>query len=119
MSFQHWGDMEQFRNGIAYFRGYRLRLFLIIQDTEQLKGIYEEAGMNSFLSNSTYRITFAANKRGNGEILFHSLWVIKRSEQISRNSPIFLDLNPASRSKHVSEAQPCIIIAPGGNRPAA
>ena len=43
------GKMEQFLAGIAYFRGYRVRLFLIIQDTEQLKGIYEESGMNSFL----------------------------------------------------------------------
>jgi type IV secretion system protein VirD4 len=55
------GKMEQFRAGIAYFRGYRVRLFLVVQDTHQLKGTYEDAGMNSFLSNSTYRITFAAN----------------------------------------------------------
>lgn len=55
------GKMEQFKSGIAYFRGYRVRLFLIIQDTQQLKGIYEEAGMNSFLSNSTFRVTYAAN----------------------------------------------------------
>jgi len=37
------GKMEQFKSGIAYFRGYRVRLFLIIQDTEQLKDIYEDA----------------------------------------------------------------------------
>ncbi|MBL0725727.1 MAG: type IV secretory system conjugative DNA transfer family protein [Alphaproteobacteria bacterium] len=55
------GKMEQFLAGIAYFRGYRVRLFLIVQDTQQLKGAYEDSGMNSFLSNSTYRITFAAN----------------------------------------------------------
>ena len=36
------GKMEQFMTGIAYFRGYHVRLFLIIQDTQQLKGIYEE-----------------------------------------------------------------------------
>ena len=55
------GKMEQFLAGIAYFRGYRVRLFLIVQDTQQLKGAYEDSGMNSFLSNSTYRVTFAAN----------------------------------------------------------
>jgi hypothetical protein len=55
------GEMPQFQIGIAYFRGYRVKLFLIVQDTQQLKGIYEEAGMNAFLSNSYYRITFAAN----------------------------------------------------------
>ena len=34
------GKMNQFKAGIAYFRGYRVRLFLIIQDTQQLKGTY-------------------------------------------------------------------------------
>ena len=55
------GKLEQFLAGIAYFRGYHVKLFLIVQDTQQLKGTYEDTGMNSFLSNSTYRITFAAN----------------------------------------------------------
>ena len=41
------GNMEQFKNGIAYFRGYKVRLMLIIQDTEQLKDHYEEAGMSA------------------------------------------------------------------------
>ena len=49
------GEMILFKQGIAYFRGYRVRLFLIIQDIEQLKDIYEEAGMNSFMANATYR----------------------------------------------------------------
>ena len=32
------GEMKQFQTGIAYFRGYRVKLFLIVQDTQQLKG---------------------------------------------------------------------------------
>lgn len=59
--FTSMGKMEQFQTGIAYYRGYKVRLFLIVQDTQQLKGVYEDTGMNSFLSNSKYRITFAAN----------------------------------------------------------
>ena len=31
------GKMEQFKTGIAFFRGYRVKLFLIVQDTQQLK----------------------------------------------------------------------------------
>lgn len=103
------GDMEQFRNGIAYFRGYKVRLFLIIQDTEQLKGIYEEAGMNSFLANSTYRITFAANNVETAELI-SKLVGNKTVKQVSRNAPVFIDLNPASRSKHVSEAQRALLL---------
>lgn len=103
------GKMEQFKTGIAYFRGYRVRLFLIIQDTEQLKDIYEDAGMNSFLSNSTYRITFAANNVETAELISKMVGN-KTVEQISTNKPKFLDLNPASRSLHVSQTQRALLL---------
>lgn len=103
------GKMEQFKTGIAYFRGYNMRLFLIIQDTEQLKDIYEDAGMNSFLSNSTYRITFAANNVETAELISKMVGN-KTVEQISANKPKFLDLNPGSRSLHVSETQRALLL---------
>lgn len=103
------GDMEQFKTGIAYFRGYHVRLFLIIQDTEQLKGIYEEAGMNSFLSNSAYRVTFAANNMETANLI-SQLVGNKTADQESVNKPKFLDLNPASRSLHVSEVARALLL---------
>lgn len=103
------GKMEQFMSGIAYFRGYNVRLFLIIQDTEQLKGIYEEPGMNSFLSNSTYRITFAANNIETANLI-SQLIGNKTVDQASLNSPKFLDFNPASRSINVSKAQRALLL---------
>jgi type IV secretion system protein VirD4 len=103
------GKMEQFQSGIAYFRGYHVRLFLIIQDTEQLKGIYEEAGMNSFLSNSTYRITFAANNIETANLI-SQLVGNKTVDQVSRNTPKFLDFNPSSRSLNISQAQRALLL---------
>ena len=103
------GKMEQFQAGIAYFRGYRVRLFLIIQDTEQLKGIYEESGMNSFLSNSTYRITFAANNMETANLISQLLGN-KTAQQVSYNKPKYLDLNPGARSLHVSEIQRALLL---------
>ncbi len=103
------GKMEQFKTGIAYFRGYNVRLFLIIQDTEQLKGTYEEAGMNSFLSNSTYRITFAANNMETANLI-SQLCGNKTAQQESMNRPKYLDLNPATRSLHVSEVQRALLL---------
>ena len=103
------GKMEQFLAGIAYFRGYRVRLFLIIQDTEQLKGIYEENGMNSFLSNSTYRITFAANNMETANLISQLLGN-KTATQISYNKPKYLDLNPGARSLHVSDVQRALLL---------
>lgn len=103
------GKMEQFLSGIAYFRGYKVRLFLIIQDTEQLKGIYEENGMNSFLSNSTYRITFAANNMETANLI-SQLVGNKTATAYSYNKPKYLDLNPGSRSLHVSHTQRALLL---------
>jgi len=103
------GKMDQFKTGIAYFRGYKVRLFLIIQDTQQLKGIYEEAGMNSFLSNSTFRITFAANNYETANLI-SQLIGNKTVKQISQSRPRFFDLNPATRTMNVSEAQRALLL---------
>ncbi len=103
------GKMEQFMSGIAYFRAYHVRLFLIIQDTQQLKGIYEEPGMNSFLSNSTYRVTFAANNIETANLI-SQLCGNKTVDQVSASKPKFLDFNPASRSLNVSQAQRALLL---------
>lgn len=103
------GEMPQFQIGIAYFRGYRVKLFLIVQDTQQLKGIYEEAGMNSFLSNSYYRVTFSANNIETANMI-SQLVGNKTVEQSSHNRPKFIDFNPASRTMHVSETQRALLL---------
>jgi type IV secretion system protein VirD4 len=103
------GKMEQFKTGIAYFRGYRVRLFLIVQDTQQLKGTYEEAGMNSFLSNCTYRITFAANNYDTANMI-SQLCGNKTVKQASQSLPRFFDMNPATRTINVSEVQRALLL---------
>lgn len=103
------GKMDPFMSGIAYFRGYHVRLFLIIQDTQQLKGIYEESGMNSFLSNATFRITFAANNVDTANLI-SQLCGNKTVKQESYNKPKFFDLNPASRSVNISEVQRALLL---------
>lgn len=103
------GKMEQFKIGIAYFRGYRVKLFLIVQDTEQLKDIYEEAGMNAFLSNSYYRVTYSANNYETANMI-SQLVGNKTVDQTSHNKPKFLDLNPASRTLNVSETSRALLL---------
>ncbi|MFN5351401.1 MAG: type IV secretory system conjugative DNA transfer family protein [Alphaproteobacteria bacterium] len=103
------GEMPIFKQGIAYFRGYKVRLFLVIQDTEQLKDIYEEAGMNSFFANATFRVTFASNTIETAKKISEMIGN-KTVKQYSRNSPVFLDLNPASRSKNISETQRALLL---------
>lgn len=103
------GEMKMFQTGIAYFRGYRVKLFLIVQDTQQLKGIYEDAGMNSFLSNAYYRITFAANNVETAELISKMVGN-KTVKQYSINKPKFFDMNPASRTMSESEAQRALLL---------
>lgn len=103
------GEMKAFQSGIAYFRGYRVKLFLIVQDTQQLKGIYEEAGMNSFLSNSYYRITFSANNIETANMI-SQLVGNKTVKQYAHNKPKFLDLNPGSRTVNESEVQRALLL---------
>jgi type IV secretion system protein VirD4 len=103
------GKMEQILAGIAYFRGYHVKLFLIIQDTQQLKGVYEDSGMNSFLSNSTYRVTYAANNVETAKLI-SELIGNKTVASESMNKPKYLDLNPASRSVHMSKTQRALLL---------
>lgn len=103
------GEMPQFQVGIAYFRGYRVKLFLIVQDTQQLKGIYEEAGMNSFLSNCYYRITFAANNVETANLI-SQLIGNKTVQQVSHNRPKFMDMNPGARTTNTSEVQRALLL---------
>jgi type IV secretion system protein VirD4 len=103
------GRMDTFKSGIAFYRGYQVRLFLVVQDTQQLKATYEEAGMNSFLSNSTYRITFAANNVETANLI-SQMCGNKTVESVSQSKPKFLDFNPASRSMNVSEVQRALLL---------
>ncbi len=103
------GEMPQFKIGIAYFRGFRVKLFLIVQDTQQLKGIYEEAGMNSFLSNCYYRVTYSANNMETANMI-SQLVGNKTVDQFSYNKPKFLDLNPSSRTANISETQRALLL---------
>lgn len=103
------GKMEQFLSGIAYFRGYKVKLFLVIQDTQQLKSAYEDSGMNSFLSNSTYRITFAANNVETAKLI-SELIGNKTVATESMNKPKYFDMSPASRSIHLSKSQRALLL---------
>lgn len=95
------GKLDEIKMGIAYYRGYHVKLFLIVQDTEQLKGTYEASGMNSFLSNSTYRITYSANNSDTAKLI-SDLLGNKTVFSESSSRPKYLDLNPSSRNVSIS-----------------
>lgn len=97
------GELNEIKLGIAYYRGYKVKVFLIVQDTDQLKDIYKDAGMNSFLSNCSYRVTFAANNATTAEMISK---LLGNKTVISESSgrPKYIDLNPGSRTVNVNKA---------------
>jgi type IV secretion system protein VirD4 len=91
------GKMDEIKSGIAYYRGYFVKLFLIVQDIEQLKAIYEASGMNSFLSNATFRITYAANNNETADYISKILGKTTKISTEEGSRPKYLDLNPGAR----------------------
>jgi type IV secretion system protein VirD4 len=51
------GKMPEFETGVAYLRGYKVNLFLTIQNIPQLKSIYQD-GVTNIIDNMSYRIAF-------------------------------------------------------------
>lgn len=103
------GKLEQFLAGIAYFRGYHVKLFLIVQDTQQLKGTYEDTGMNSFLSNSTYRITFAANNVETARLI-SELIGNQTVETTSGSRNKWFNINGNGGSVSISQSQRALLM---------
>lgn len=54
------GKMPEFENNIAYLRGYKVSLFLTIQNLHQLRSVYKD-DTHSILNNVAFRISFHAN----------------------------------------------------------
>jgi type IV secretion system protein VirD4 len=63
------GKMTQFEQASAYFRGYRVRLMMIIQDLPQLERHYERAGLYSFLGMSKVKVTFTQGDYQTAEVI--------------------------------------------------
>ena len=103
------GKLEQFLAGIAYFRGYHVKLFLIVQDTQQLKGTYEDTGMNSFLSNSTYRITFAANNVDTAKLI-SELIGNQTVQSSSMSKSKWFAVNSSGGSSSISQTQRALLM---------
>lgn len=103
------GDMQEIKVGIAYYRGYKVKLFLIVQDTEQLKDIYKDAGMNSFMSNSYYRITFAANNTGTAKMISDLLGETSIESEDAKKTK-YINLSPGANDVTISKKKRALLM---------
>ena len=54
------GKLEAFASCMPYFRGYRIKLFLITSDIEKIEKTYGESAASSIISDCSTKIAFAA-----------------------------------------------------------
>jgi type IV secretion system protein VirD4 len=93
------GKMAQFEQASAYFRGYRVRFMMIIQDLPQLERHYERAGLNSFLGMSKVKVTFASGDYQTAEVISKYLGTFgARTESVSERTGGPLLAGQGSRS---------------------
>ena len=94
------GKMTQFEQASAYFRGYRVRFMMIIQDLPQLERHYERAGLNSFLGMSKVKVTFASGDYQTAEVISKYLGTFgARTESVSQRRGFLTDQGSRSISQ--------------------
>lgn len=54
------GKSEMLASAMPYFRGYKIKLFLIASDIERMENVYEENGASAIISDCASKIFFAA-----------------------------------------------------------
>jgi len=54
------GKSEMLTSAMPYFRGYKIKLFLIASDIERMENVYEENGASAIISDCASKIFFAA-----------------------------------------------------------
>ena len=54
------GKSEMLASAMPYFRGYKIKLFLIASDIERIENIYDENGASAIIQDCHYKIFFAA-----------------------------------------------------------
>ena len=93
------GKMTPFEQASAYFRGYRVRFMMIIQDLPQLERHYDRAGLNSFLGMSKVKVTFASGDYQTAEVISKYLGTFgAQTESVSERQGLSLLSGQGSRS---------------------
>lgn len=105
------GRMTQFEQASAYFRGYRVRFMMIIQDLPQLERHYERTGLYSFLGMSKVKVTFASGDYQTAEVISKYLGTrAAQTESFSFSERLGLAWLNGSRSRSTSETSRALLL---------
>ena len=103
------GRMTQFEQASAYFRGYRVRFMMIIQDLPQLERHYERAGLYSFLGMCKIKVTFAQGDYQTAEVISNFLGTYGAKTK-SISEPIDLPWSGGRKSRTTSETSRALLL---------
>lgn len=105
------GQLNQFQDGIAFFAGYRVRMLMIVQDTNQLETHYGRPGKETFLSCCAVRLTFAANSFDTAKLISSVLGTFgatTESESVSKS--LGFDMKPGNKSESQSKTARALLL---------
>lgn len=105
------GQLNQFQDGIAFFAGYRVRMLMIVQDTNQLETHYGRPGKETFLSCCAVRLTFAANSFDTAKLISNVLGTFgatTESESVSKS--LGFDMKPGNKSESQSKTARALLL---------
>jgi len=96
------GKLEKFISCIPYFRGYKIKLFLISSNIQNIEKTYGESDTQTIMSSCTFKIAFSANDYKTAHIISQiSIDQVKKTELMSWQEIISLssDLQIILRDK--------------------
>jgi type IV secretion system protein VirD4 len=105
------GKLTQFQDGIAFFAGYRVRMLMIVQDTNQLETNYGRPGKETFLSCCAVRLTYAANSYDTAKLISNVLGTFGAATTYgSISSSLGFSTRPGTKSESHGETGRALLL---------
>jgi type IV secretion system protein VirD4 len=105
------GKMTQFEKAIAYFRGYRVRFMMIIQDLPQLEQHYGKAGLDTFMGISKVKVTYATGDYQTADVISKYLGTYgAETTSESRSGPLGWGWGKGSQSRSISHTARALLL---------
>lgn len=105
------GKLTQFQDGVAFFAGYRVRMLMIVQDTNQLETNYGRPGKETFLSCCAVRLTYAANSYDTAKLISNVLGTFGAATTSgSVSSSLGFSTRPGTKSESHGETGRALLL---------
>lgn len=102
------GKLDLVISGAGYFRGYRIRLFLISADIESIESVYGEQAASNLISKCDYKIIFAPNNYHSAKYL-SQICLDTKNNNLLQSPEALMNLDSNSQIIIQGKNQPLIV----------